>query len=525
MDSSLQLIAIALFFSLIFLCNGGLRGKKSSKFSKSREAPEPSGAWPIIGHLHLLGGADKLLHQTLGLMADKYGPAFNIRIGSHCAFVVASSELAKECFTINDKDVASRPTTAATKHMCYNHAVFGFAPHSSHWREMRKIVMLELLSNRRLEMVKHVQNSEVNLGIKKLYHLWAENNCLPVLVELKQWFEDLTLNVIVRVVAGKRYTGSSDDDGARRCQNAISKFFHLMGIFVVSDALPFLQWLDLEGHQRAMKKTAKDLDAVLEGWLTEHRQKRVSVLGEAKTEGEQDFIDVMLSLEEKGHLSGFIYDADTSIKSTCLALIAGASDTTTTTLTWAISLLLNNKSALKKAREELDLHVGPERQVDESDLKSLVYIQAIIKETLRLYPVAPLIPREFTKDCTIAGYHVPAGTRLLVNAWKIQRDPRYWTNPSAFQPERFLTSHANVDVRGQHHELIPFGSGRRSCPGAAFALHALHLTLARFLHAFDLATTMDKPVDMTETPGTTLPKATPLDVLLSPRLPAELYSC
>nr|AYM55637.1 cytochrome p450 [Croton stellatopilosus] len=521
MDSSFQLIAIAILsFSFIFLYNASHRGKKSSKLGK--EVPEPAGAWPIIGHLHLLGGADKLIHRTLGSMSEKYGPAFNIRLGSHRAIVVASKELAKECFTVNDKAVASRPTTAATKLMCYDHAVFGFAPYSSHWREMRKIVMLELLSNRRLDMVRKVQNSEVNLMIKKFYSLWTENNCSPVLVELKNWFDDMTFNVIVRVVAGKRHTGSSDDDGARRCQKAISQFFHLMGIFVVSDAFPFLRWFDLEGHKKAMKKTAKDLDDVLGGWLTEHRQKRASISGEAKTD--QDFIDVMLSLEEKGHLSGFIYDADTSIKSTCLALITGAGDTTTITLTWAISLLLNNKSALKKAREELDLHIGTERQVDESDLKNLVYIQAIIKETLRLYPVAPFLSREFMEDCTIGEYQVPAGTRLLVNIWKIQRDPTIWKNPSCFEPERFLTSHVNVDVRGQNYEVIPFGSGRRSCPGASFALHSLHLTLARFLHSFDFGTPMDAPVDMTEMSGTTLPKANPLEVLISPRLPAQLYN-
>lgn len=129
------------------------------------------------------------------------------------------------------------------------------------------------------------------------------------------------------------------------------------------------------------------------------------------------------------------------------------------------------------------------------------------------------------ENCKIGGYHVPAGTRLLVNVWKIQRDPSFWTNPTAFQPERYITNHKDVDVRGQHYELLPFGSGRRSCPGASFALHALQLTLARFLHEFDLATPNDQPVDMTETPGTTLPKATPLEVLLSPRLSAKLYSC
>lgn len=180
---------------------------------------------------------------------------------------------------------------------------------------------------------------------------------------------------------------------------------------------------------------------------------------------------------------------------------------------------------LRKAQDELDLYVGKERPVDESDIKNLVYLQAIIKETLRLYPAGPLLgPREAMNDCTVSGYHVPAGTRLVVNVWKIQRDPRVWPNPSAFSPERFLTSHADIDVRGQQFELIPFGSGRRSCPGASFALQVLHLTLAHFLHAFELSTPLDQPVDMTESPGLTIPKATPLDVLLKPRLPAKVYA-
>ena len=131
------------------------------------------------------------------------------------------------------------------------------------------------------------------------------------------------------------------------------------------------------------------------------------------------------------------------------ALILGGSDTTAGTLTWEISLLLNNQDALKRAQEELGIHVGMDRQVDESDIRDLVYLQAIIKETLRLYPAGPLLgPREALEDCTIAGYRVLVGTRLVVNVWKIQRDPMAWINPSAFQPERFLAAHASVDVRG-----------------------------------------------------------------------------
>ncbi|TYI28007.1 hypothetical protein ES332_A05G215000v1 [Gossypium tomentosum] len=525
MDPFFQLTAVTIFLSIVFY-KVLLGREESNAGSSKRMAPEPEGAWPILGHLHLLGGSDQLLYRTLGAMADKHGPAFTIRLGARRAFVVSSWEVVKECFTINDKALASRPTTVAAKHMGYNYAVFGFAPYTPFWREMRKIATLELLSNRRLEMLKHVRISEVEMGIRELYNLCYHNGSIPILVELKQWFEDLTLNVVVRMVAGKRYFGASavcDDGEARRCQKAISQFFHLIGIFVVSDALPFLWWLDMQGHEKAMKKTAKELDDLLEGWLKEHRQRRIS--GGIKAEGDQDFIDVMLSLQEEGGLSNFQYDADTSIKSTCLALILGGSDTTAGTLTWAISLLLNNREMLRKAQDELDLHVGKERPVDESDIKNLVYLQAIIKETLRLYPAGPLLgPREAMNDCTVAGYHIPAGTRLVVNVWKIQRDPRVWPNPSAFAPERFLTSHADIDVRGQQFELIPFGSGRRSCPGASFALQVLHLTLARFLHAFELSTLLDQPVDMTESPGLTIPKATPLDVLLKPRLPTKVYA-
>lgn len=115
----------------------------------------------------------------------------------------------------------------------------------------------------------------------------------------------------------------------------------------------------------------------------------------------------------------------------------GANDTTALTLTWAISLLLNHRKALKKVQDELDVTVGRHRRVEESDVKQLVYLNAVIKETFRLYPALPLnAPREAMEDCTVGGFHVPAGTHLFVNVWKMHRDPRIWSNPSEFQPER-----------------------------------------------------------------------------------------
>ncbi|KAK1427370.1 hypothetical protein QVD17_16053 [Tagetes erecta] len=523
MNYSLELILLSLSILLSFFVVK-LTSRTNSK-SKEIVAPEPDGAWPIIGHLHLLSGGDHLLYRILGAMADKYGPVFNIRLGTKHALVVSSWEVAKECFTVNDKAFATRPQTTAVKHMCFNSSVFSLAPYSPFWREMRKIAIVEFLSNQRVQMLKDVQSSEINYGISELYKLWRENSHRPVVVELNKWFDHMMLNVIVMMVAGKRYFGvGGDRDEGARCQRAITDFFRLSGIFVLSDAIPFLWWLDLQGYEKQMKNTAKDFDLVLRGWLDEHRQKRKLNLERSKDDV-KDFIDVMLSLEDEGQLSNMEHDSDTSIKSTCMTLILGGNDTTAVTLTWAISLLLNHPDVLKKLRHEIDDHVGKERLVDVSDLKDLVFLEAVIKETLRLYPSAPLLgPREAMEDCTVAGYNVKAGTRLIVNAWKLQRDERVWSDPSKFQPERFMgLDHEQVDLSGQQFVLVPFGYGRRSCPGATFALQVVHLTLARLVHSFDLGQLGGLPVDMTERHGLTVPKKKPLEVLLTPRLSHTLY--
>ncbi|XP_065633012.1 cytochrome P450 82A3-like [Quercus suber] len=206
-------------------------------------------------------------------------------------------------------------------------------------------------------------------------------------------------------------------------------------------------------------------------------------------------------------------------KCTLQIMIAGGSDTTSITLTWAIALLLNNCHVLKIAQDELDVQVGKERILNKLDLSKLVYLQAIVKETLRLYLIGRLSePRVFYENCIIGGYHVPKGTQLITNLWKIQTDLGIWLDPLEFKPERFLTTHKNVDVRSQNFELLPFGSGKSACPGISFALQMVPLALASFLHVYDISMPSDAKVDMTETTGLTNHKATPLEVLIKPRL-------
>ncbi|KAB1220506.1 Cytochrome P450 82A3 [Morella rubra] len=484
--------------------------------------PQAGGAWPLVGHLHLLGGSQPA-HITLGKMVDKYGPIFTIWLGVNQTLVVSSWEVARECFTTNNKAFASRPKALALEIMAYNFAIFAFSPYSPYWRRVRKITTREVLSSHRLEMFKTVRESEVSSSIKETYEMWVKDN--NVLVEMRRWFSDIALNVVCSVVVGKRFAGNVTKEENQRnhhSRKALRDFFDLIGAFMVSDALPFLRWLDLGGYERAMKKAAKELDDMLERWLQQHKQKRLS----QEVKGQPDFMDVLLSIfaEDGDQISG--YDPDTVTKATCLTLISlGGTDTTTVTLTWALALLLNNPETLKKAQEELDHNVGRERQVQQSDLENLMYLEAILKETMRLYPAAPLsVPHESIEDCTLTGYHIPAGTRLLVNLSKLHRDPNVWADPQEFRPERFLTTHKNVDVRGKHFELMPFGSGRRVCPGISFALQMMPLTLATLLQAFEIANPSYEPVDMTGKVGLTNLKATPLEIHLTPRLPAQAYA-
>ncbi|KAK4795801.1 hypothetical protein SAY86_028127 [Trapa natans] len=353
--------------------------RKQAGYGK-KKAPEAGGAWPLLGHLHLLGGP-KPSHLVLAEMADKYGPIFTIRLGVHRAIVVSSSEVAKECLTTNDRILATRPRTVGSEIMTYNNAMIGMSPYSPYWRQVRKIATLQLLSSHQIELLRYVRESEILASVKGLFERYRTTES-SVLIDMKRWFGDITMNVVLRLIVGRRFT--DEDEGDEKGRQGLRDFFDLIGRFLVSDGLPFLRWLDLGGYERAMKRTAVELDRLVEGWLEEHKRRRRELSEEAGV-AEQDFMDVMLSIV-KDHQRMEPYDADTIIKATCMNMILGASDTTTVTLTWALSLLLNHKEALKKAQQELDSHVGQHRPLSESDLKNLPYLNAIIKETIRLYP-------------------------------------------------------------------------------------------------------------------------------------------
>ncbi|CAN6449343.1 unnamed protein product [Victoria cruziana] len=481
--------------------------------------PEPGGAWPIVGHLGLVSGTTPL-HRTLAALSKKHGPLFTLRLGQMRVLVVSSMEIAEECFTTNDRAFASRPPLQSSKWLGYSYAMFGLAPYGSYWREARKITTLELLSNRRLELLKHIRVEEVGSLVRGLYHSCGGNH--PV--DMNRRLSGLSMNIILRMVAGKRYfnlDGEDQRDGeAEEFQKVIREFFHLLGVLTVSDAIPWLEWLDVDGHIKAMKRVKKKMEGISSAWLVEHRQGEGYRLQE---EANNDFIDVLIKEVEVSHLSDK-HHTDTIIEATAIMLVAAATDTTSLTLEWTLAALLNNPQALQKAQEELDSRIGRERQAEESDIKNLPYLQAVLKESMRLYPAAPMLgPHQSMEPIRLGGYNIPPGTTLFVNNWKILRDPMLWMDPEEFQPERFLTSHKDIGFAGRSFDFMPFGSGRRMCPGWTMALQVLHLTLARLLHSFEWSTPMNEPVDMTEAFGLTMAKAIPLKVCMKPRLPPHLY--
>ncbi|KAF1002539.1 hypothetical protein AG4045_019612, partial [Apium graveolens] len=263
-------------------------------------------------------------------MADKYGPAFSVKLGSHKAVVLSNWEMAKECFLTHDRNFIERPIVLASKLLGYNLAMFAFSPYGSYWREIRKIVALELLSARRIEMLKGLRISEVQTMIREVYKLWVESgsNGDGVLVDMKELFGNMTHNLVMAMVAGKRYFGSSGngkDGEAQKFEKMTRKLVHLFMVFLVSDFIPFLKWLDSKAHKREMKRTAKEFDAFIQVWLEEHKQKRL--LKGKGAQGDEDFMDVMISILRDAEIAGF--DADTITKATSLSLILAGSDAPT----------------------------------------------------------------------------------------------------------------------------------------------------------------------------------------------------
>ncbi|KAF2290755.1 hypothetical protein GH714_015327 [Hevea brasiliensis] len=330
--------------------------------------------------------------------------------------VVSSPSAVEECLTTNDIVFANRPPLTMAKYVAYNCTTIGTVSYGNHWRNLRRISTLEIFSSNRLNVFTGIRRDEIKIFLNKLYSVSSHDFDK---VELKPMLMELTFNIIMRMVAGKRYYGEEET-----------------------------------GKNKAEAKEFREMIA-----------------------------------EEM--------------------LFAGT-ESSAVTLEWAMSNLLNHPQVLEKARNELELNVGEETFMNESDLSKLPYLQNIISETLRLYPAGPLLtPHLSSQECSVGGYHVQPNTVLLVNAWAIHRDPELWDDAVVFKPERFECTPGN--------KFLPFGLGRRSCPGTGLANRVVGFALGSMIHGFEWKRASDEEIDMSEGVGLTMPKAKSLEAMCKAR--------
>ncbi|ONI33482.1 hypothetical protein PRUPE_1G427100, partial [Prunus persica] len=459
------------------------------KFNK-RLPPSPGLSFPIIGHLHLI---KKPLHRTLAKLSTKYGPILYIQFGSRPVIVVSSPSAAEECFTKNDIAFANRPRLLAGKHLGYNYTTLVWASYGSHWLNMRRIASLELLSSHRLQMFHGIRADEIRSLVSRVFR--GCNGGVFQSLDMKSTFFELTLNVLMRMIDGKRYYGEHGAklEEAQLFKELVIETFELSGATNIGDFVPALKY--------------KKRDKFTQDFIGEHRKMRSGSVSEQRS---KTMVDVLLSLQETEPE----YYSDEIIRGMIQVMLSAGTETSAGTMEWALSLLLNNPEALAKAQTEIDIEIGQSRLIEEADFARLPYLHGIINETLRMYPADPmLVPHESSEECTVGGYHVPRGTMLLVNMWAIQNNPKLWSQPKQFKPERFL----NVQGERDGFMLLPFGTGRRGCPGEGLAIRMVGLALGSLVQCFEWERIGEEKVDMSEGPGLTMPKAHPLLAKCRPR--------
>ncbi|XP_020585548.1 cytochrome P450 81E8-like [Phalaenopsis equestris] len=475
--------------------------------------PSPPNSLPILGHLYLLKKPlhQSPAHQPLARPASLHGPILLVRFGIRPVLVISSASLADECFTTNDISFANRPKLPSASLTTYNYTSFESTSYGSQWRDMRRIANTEVLSCHRLAFFSDVRADEARALARQLFHDSTHEDFTRV--ELRPRLSGLAMNVIMKMAVGKRYYGKeSMDDGARRFKELVEDSFALDGASNVGDFLPsVIGWFARRRVQSRRAQIHGYRDNFIQALVEEQRRMMKEEVGElaGKKRSNKTMIETILLLQRTNPEQ---YN-DRFIKSLVTTLVSAGIDTSSNTIEWAMSLLLNNPEKLEKASKEINEKVENDHLIEESDLVKLPYLHCIINETLRMYPVGPLLaPHESLEECKVGGYNIPKGMMLLVNAYMIQRDPTIWPEPTKFLPERFLQSN-KVDGG----KMIPFGMGRRRCPGEGLAMKEMGLVLGTLIQCFEWRRIGLKDMDMKEGSGLIMSKANPLEAMCRPR--------
>ncbi|PRQ25127.1 putative flavonoid 3'-monooxygenase [Rosa chinensis] len=469
----------------------------ASSKSKHRKLPPGPRSLPITGNLHMLGN---LPHRSLQQLAKKYGHIMSIRLGNVSTIVVSSPQAAELFLKTHDTNFASRPKIQASEYLSYGTKGMAFSQYGPYWRHMRKLCTLHLFCPAKMEAFRPLRKEELGVLVRKLKRAAEEGGVVDVSEKIGVMNEDITYRMVLGCKRDDRFD----------LKAIVKETFFLTGAFNISDFVPSLAALDIQGLTKRLKKVSKTIDQLLEKIIDEHEQVANTRTGK---QGHKDFVDVLLSLtnQQLNPNDEQVYFLDrTNVKAILLDMITAAFDTSAASIVWSLAELLRHPRIMKNLQEELQSVVGMDRMVEESDLPKLDYLSMVVKESFRLHPVAPLlIPHESIEDITIDGYDIPKKSRIIVNIWSIGRDPNVWSeNVEEFYPERFMNS--NIDLRGHDFQLIPFGSGRRGCPGMQLGLTTVRLVLAQLVHCFNWELPnglVPQDLDMSEDFGLSLSKA------------------
>ncbi|MCO5592392.1 hypothetical protein L7F22_046395 [Adiantum nelumboides] len=317
-----------------------------------------------------------------------------------------------------------------------------------------------------------------------------------------------------------RLAGGNGKQQQVELHGLMQELLHLVGVFYLGDYVPWLSWLDPHGYLQRMKATSQQVRALFQSVIDERRQQQ-----REEEEEPDDLLDVLLAASRNSVNNPDVPMTDQHIMAAILDVFIGGSNTSATLVEWTLAELINHPNAMKKLHVELDAVVGKERLVSESDISNLTSLEDVIKESMRLHPVLPfLIPREAVQECIIGGFRIFPGTCIYVNTWAIGRDSSAWDKPFEFLPERF--EKVTIDLRGQNFNFLPFGLGRRKCPGWALGVSNVHLMLATLVQGFTwhcVDNTSESTLDMLEKFGLIVCMAKSLCAIATPRLPLHLY--
>ncbi|KAG2309666.1 hypothetical protein Bca52824_029414 [Brassica carinata] len=490
-----------LFFSFIiscFLIFTTVRSRRSSRGAETLPPGPPR--LPIIGNMHLVG---KNPHRSFAHLSKTYGPVMSLKLGYLNTVVIASPNAAREVLRTHDQILSGRYLNEAVRSI--DHHSFSFAwlhPSSPLWRLLRKISVTQLFSPQRVEATQALRMKKV----QELINFVSESSDREEAVDISRASFVTVVNIISNILFSVDL-GNYDSSRSSDFQDMVIGVMESIGKPDLANYFPFMRFLDLQGNRKKVKDCSERLFRVFRG-LYDARVKENSLRTDKKDVSSSDFLDALIDLNQGDEAELNL----NQIEHLLLDLFSAGTDTNSSTVEWAMAELLQNPKAMKKVQDEIDSVIGQNGVVQESDISQLQYLQAVVKETFRLHPAAPLLlPRKAETDVEILGFHVPKDTQVLVNVWAVGRDPSRWENPNRFEPERFLGK--ETDVKGRDYELTPFGAGRRICPGLPLAVKIVPLMLASLLYSFDWKLpngVASEDLDMDESFGLTLHKTNAL---------------